>query len=113
LVAGPRWGPVGRKVTLTLTCVSDLKHLLTVVRLQKLLNGREVSVASTSLPDLEDLEDRTRSSCSLPLRVLPFSDPALPEGIRQVRLKVRDQAYSTLLQFIAEINRQTDSSSAE
>jgi hypothetical protein len=69
-------------------CVSDLNRHLTVVRLQKLLNGRGVSLGTTSLLGLNDLEERTRASCSLPLRVLPFSDPSLPEGIKQVRVNI-------------------------
>jgi hypothetical protein len=75
-------------------CVLDLNRHLTMVRLQKLLSGREVSLATVSLLGLSDLEEGTRSSCSLPLRVLPFSDPSLPEGIKQVRPKEAQQYCS-------------------
>jgi hypothetical protein len=83
----------GSEITL---CVADLNLHLTVVKLQKLLNDRKVSLATTTLLDLIDLEKRTRPSCSLPLRVLPFRESSLPEGIIQVRLKLRDSICQEL-----------------
>jgi hypothetical protein len=64
---------------------TDPSHHLAVLSLHRLLHNSQIPIATASLQALADVEGTTRSGCSRFLYVLPFGDPSLTNGLKEVR----------------------------
>ena len=61
-------------------------HHLAVLSLHKLLHNSQIQTVTASLQTLADLEGTICSICSRSLYVLPFIDPSLTVGLKEVRM---------------------------
>jgi len=68
---------------------TDPSHHLAVLTLHKLLHNSQIPTATATLQALAGVEGTTYYGCSRSLHVLPFSDPSLKDGLKEVRVTPR------------------------